>query len=135
MMTDVLTAMLMLIGAQFLLLAAVGIVRMPDPFTRMQPATKAATLGIACMLLATAVYFGRIGIVSRAVVAIIFFLLTTPVTAHLVGRSSYFIGVPLWEGTVIDELRGKYDPLTHTCRSSAAAVKITSRQPGSRHNT
>jgi multicomponent Na+:H+ antiporter subunit G len=116
-MNEVISSALMLIGASFLLLAAVGIVRMPDLFTRMQPATKASTLGIACMLLGVAVYFGRIGTTSRAVAAIAFFFLTAPVTAHLVGRAAYFVGVPLWNGTVIDELRDKYDPRTHRCES------------------
>ncbi len=121
-MSEILCAILLLIGATFLLLAAVGEVRMPDLFTRMQPATKAATLGIACMLLADAVYFGRIAVTTRALATIAFFFLTAPVTAHLVGRASYFVGVPLWKGTVIDELRGKYDPITHTCQSSMSAV-------------
>jgi multicomponent Na+:H+ antiporter subunit G len=114
--------MLMLIGASFLLLAAVGILRMPDLFTRMQPATKAATLGVACMLLAVAVYFGRMGITTRALAGITFFFLTAPVTAHLIGRAAYFVGVPRWEGTVIDELHDKYDPLTHTCLSATDDV-------------
>ena len=121
-MSELICAVLLLIGATFLLLAAVGEVRMPDVFTRMQPATKAATLGIACMLLAVAVYFGRIGVTTRALATIAFFFLTAPVTAHLIGRASYFVGVPLWEGTVIDELRGKYDPITHQCHSSLANV-------------
>jgi multicomponent Na+:H+ antiporter subunit G len=95
---------------------------MPDLFTRMQPATKAATLGVTCMLLAVAVYFGRIGITTRAFAGITFFFLTAPVTAHLIGRAAYFVGVPRWEGTVVDELYDKYDPLTHTCRSTAEDV-------------
>ena len=74
------------------------------------------------MLLAVAVYFGRLDVTTRAIVAIGFFFLTAPVTAHLVGRASYFIGVPLWKGTVMDELRGKYDPVTHRCHSSLAGV-------------
>jgi multicomponent Na+:H+ antiporter subunit G len=116
-MSEIVSSVLMLVGASFLLLAAVGIVRMPDLFTRMQPATKAATLGITCMLLAVAVYFGRIGVTTRALAAIAFFFLTAPVTAHLVGRASYFVGVPLWNGTILDELRGHYNPLTHTLDS------------------
>jgi multicomponent Na+:H+ antiporter subunit G len=116
-MNEIISGALMLIGASFLLMAAIGILRMPDLFTRMQPATKAATLGIACMLLGVAVYFGRVGTTSRAVAAIAFFFLTAPVTAHLVGRASYFVGVPLWKGTVLDELRDKYDPRTHRCES------------------
>jgi multicomponent Na+:H+ antiporter subunit G len=120
--SEVLCAILLLIGAAFLLLAAAGEVRMPDLFTRMQPATKGATLGITCMLLADAVYFSRIGVTSRALATIAFFFLTAPVTAHLVSRAAYFVGVPLWKGTIIDELRGKYDPVTHTCQSSISAV-------------
>ena len=130
-MSELLSAALMLIGASFLLLAAVGVVRMPDLFTRMQPATKAATLGVTCMLLAAAVYFGRIGVTTRALAGIAFFFLTAPVTAHLLGRASYFVGMPLWEGTVIDELRDKYDPLTHTCGSTPDAVVDVRGGPGS----
>jgi multicomponent Na+:H+ antiporter subunit G len=119
---EIITATLLVIGASFLLLAAVGLVRMPDLFTRMQPATKAATLGVASMLLAVAVHFATIGVTTRALAAIAFFLLTAPVTAHLIGRAAYFIGEPLWKGTVIDELRGKYDPITHQCHSSLVDV-------------
>ena len=121
-MSEIVTAILLLIGASGLLLAAVGEVRMPDLFTRMQPATKGATLGIACMLLADAVYFSRVGVTTRALATIAFFFLTAPVTAHLIGRAAYFVGVPLWNGTVIDELHGKYDPLTHSCQSSFTGV-------------
>lgn len=106
---------LLLVGALFLLLAAVGMVRMPDLFTRMQAATKASTLGIACVLLAVALHFANIGVTMRALAAMAFFLLTAPVTAHLIGRASYFVGTPLWERTTPDELRGRYNPFTHTC--------------------
>ncbi|MDQ5853961.1 MAG: monovalent cation/H(+) antiporter subunit G [Chloroflexota bacterium] len=119
-MSEIVSAVLLVIGASFLLVAAVGVVRMPDLFTRMQPATKAVTLGITCMLLAVAVYFGRIGVTTRALATVAFFFLTAPVTAHLIGRASYFVGVPLWDGTVIDELRGNYDPLTHACHAARA---------------
>ena len=45
--------------------------------------------------------------------AITFVFLTAPVAAHMIARASYFVGVPLWEGTIIDELRGHYDRRTH----------------------
>jgi multicomponent Na+:H+ antiporter subunit G len=112
-MNELIGDILMVIGAIFLLLAAVGVLRMPDLFTRLQPATKGTTMGIACTLLAVAVHFGDSSVTTRALATIAFFFLTAPVTAHLVGRASYFVGVPLWKGTVIDELRGRYNPLTH----------------------
>jgi multicomponent Na+:H+ antiporter subunit G len=71
---------------------------------------------------AVAVHFHDWGITMRALAASVFFLLTAPVSAHLMGRASYFLGVPLWEGTVIDELRGRYDLRTHRLDSSSAAT-------------
>ena len=121
-MNDLVAAVLLLIGASFLLLAGVGMLRMPDVFSRMQAATKASTLGVACILVAVAVHFNDWGITMRALAASVFFLLTAPVSAHLMGRASYFLGVPLWEGTVIDELRGRYDLRTHRLDSSFATT-------------
>lgn len=112
-MREILCVVLMVIGGLFMLLAALGIVRMPDLFTRMQASTKAATLGVSCTLLASAVYFGELGITTRALATIVFFLITSPIAAHMIGRAAYFIGVPLWEGTIIDQLSGRYDPFTH----------------------
>ena len=121
-MNDLVTTVLLLIGASFLLLAGVGMLRMPDVFSRMQSATKASTLGVMCMMLAVAVHFEDLGITMRALAASVFFLLTAPVTAHLIGRASYFLGVPMWEGTVRDELRGRYDLQTHSLDSSFATT-------------
>lgn len=121
-MSDLVAAVLLLIGASFLLLAGVGMLRMPDVFSRMQAATKASTLGVACILAAVALHFNDLGITMRALATSVFFLLTAPVSAHLMGRASYFLGVPLWEGTVRDELRGHYDLRTHRLESSFATT-------------
>lgn len=104
-----LTMFLLATGASFMLLATVGLLRLPDLFTRMHAATKTATLGVSCTLLAVAVHFGELGITTRAVLIIVFFFLTAPVAAHLIARAAYSVGVPLWERSVIDELRGRYD--------------------------
>ena len=65
-MTDILTAMLWLAGSAFALLAAVGVLRMPDVFTRMQASTKASTLGLACLLLGTALQMADFASLIRA---------------------------------------------------------------------
>ncbi len=116
-MREIISGVLVLIGATFMLLAGVGILRMPDLYTRMSATTKVATLGVGSTLLAVAVYFGELGIVTRALAAVAFVLLTTPVAAHMIGRASYFIGVPLCRETAIDELRGHYDLRTHELES------------------
>jgi multicomponent Na+:H+ antiporter subunit G len=112
------SAVLIAVGAFFMFVAAIGIVRMPDLFLRMSATSKAATLGAASILLATAVYFNDLGIASRALATIFFLLLTTPIAAHILGRAAYLTGTPLWDGTVCDELRGRYDPSTRTLASS-----------------
>ncbi len=100
------TAILILAGALFTLVAAVGVLRLPDILIRMHASTKAGTLGCGLILLALAVESGGdIGVIARAVAAFIFLLLTAPVAAHMIGRAAYRTGVPLWENTKIDELR------------------------------
>lgn len=119
-MNELVADVLMIVGASFVLLAAVGILRMPDLFTRMQTATKAATLGISAILLAVAFFIEDSAAALRALLAILFFFLTAPVAAHMIGRAAYFVGVPLWKKTITDELRGHYDMRTHRLSGDAA---------------
>jgi multicomponent Na+:H+ antiporter subunit G len=128
-MSEWLIAGLMFLGGLLMLLAAVGVARLPDLFMRMQAATKASALGAGLMVLAVAIFFGDVGTVMRAVLVIAFIFLTAPVSAHLIGRAAYFVGVPLWEGTVIDELRDHYDLRTHALTS--AADPVAPREPAS----
>lgn len=107
-MTDYIIIFLASFGAIFVLLAAVGILRMPDLYLRISVTTKAATLGIGLILLCVAAYFGEASITTRVLAIIFFLLLTAPVGAHLIGRASYFVGTPLWKKSVMDDLQGKY---------------------------
>jgi multicomponent Na+:H+ antiporter subunit G len=116
-MTDLLIMILSTLGAVFVLLAGLGLVRMPDLYLRISVTTKAATLGIGLILVAAAMYFSEMGVTSRVVAIILFILLTAPVGAHLIGRASYFIGVPMWNRSVMDDLEGKYDKNTHILRN------------------
>lgn len=116
-MTDIFVMILSGIGALFILLAAIGFVRMPDFFLRVSVTTKAATLGIGLILGAAALYFSEVSVVSRVFAIILFLLLTAPVAAHMIGRTAYFIGTKLWEETVIDELKGQYKKDTHQLMS------------------
>lgn len=97
------------IGALFTLLAAVGVLRLPDLFTRMQASTKSATLGVACMMVAALVYFGDLAVGARAALIVGALFLTAPVAAHAIGRAAYLRGVELWEGTIFDELREHHE--------------------------
>jgi len=106
-MTEFLVAALLLIGSLFMLLGAVGILRMPDVYMRIGTATKASTLGLVCILLAVAVHFGELKMGTRAIATMVFIFLTAPVAAHMIGRAAYAIGVPLWDRTIVDEMHGQ----------------------------
>jgi multicomponent Na+:H+ antiporter subunit G len=104
-------ALFVLMGASFMLLAAVGVLRLPDVWMRMHASTKSATFGIGCMAIALAVsHLHELGVVMRSIIIIGFVFQTAPVAAHIIGRAAYLMGVTPWRGTKRDELRGRYDP-------------------------
>jgi multicomponent Na+:H+ antiporter subunit G len=100
---EVVSGALLLLGATFALLSAIGVVRMPDVFTRMQASTKASTLGLLCTLLGLVVRYPELGIIVRAVSIAAFMMLTTSVAAHVIARAAAIARAPLWAGTSIDE--------------------------------
>lgn len=113
-MNEIIIASVVSLGTLFILLAGVGLIRMPDLYLRISVTTKAVTLGVGLLLIGTALYFKEISITTRAIAIIFFLFLTAPIGAHLIGRVSYLIGLPLWKNSVIDELEGKYNQKTHS---------------------
>jgi multicomponent Na+:H+ antiporter subunit G len=128
-MIEFVKGFLILTGAIFMLLAAMGILRLPDLLTRMHATTKAAALGVILIMLAVAVHFGEVAVVARAFAIIVFVLMTAPVAAHVIGRAGYFVGSKLWSGTVKDELRPNYDPFTHELKSGLETDANAVHQP------
>ena len=87
-----LAALFLLAGALFSFLAAVGILRLPDLYTRMHAASKAGTVGAGFIFLAVAIVSGDFSVLLRALIGIVFVALTAPVAAHLLARSAYQAG-------------------------------------------
>ena len=112
-MNEIIVSTLLILGSLFILSGAVGILRMPDLLMRLSATTKVATLGIALVLGAAAIYFGTIEVTSKIIATIVFVFLTAPISAHMIGRAAYFNRCPLWKNTVVDELKGHYDFETH----------------------
>lgn len=113
-MAESISHIMLLLGAIFMLLASIGLVRMPDVLMRLHSSTKSATLGVGLIMVGVALVFNDLAIAVRAFAIVIFLFSTAPVAAHMIGRAAYLSGVPLWEGTLSDEMRGRYDPDTHT---------------------
>ena len=102
-MTEWLSGGFLILGATLAVLASIGVLRMPDVFTRMQASTKASTLGLGCLLVGLAIRNPDLAFVVRAASIAAFMLLTTAVAAHVIARAAALRGAPLWEGTVVDE--------------------------------
>lgn len=104
-MADAAVAALLVVGAVFILLAAVGLTRMPDLFLRLSCSSKASTLGILATLLAAGLHFADLGVAARATAGAVFLLITMPVAGQTIARAAYLLGVPLWPGTIADAMR------------------------------
>lgn len=118
-MIDFIIGLLATIAALFILLSAIGIVRMPDTFLRISATTKASTFGVGLSMLCAALYFQDMAITFKIIAIVSFLLLTAPVGAHLLSRTCYIIGIPLWDQYHTDDLKGKYVEKTHDLKSSS----------------
>ena len=85
-MTELIGSILVLLGAIFLFSAGLGMLRMPDAFTRIQAGTKASTLGN--MLLLTGLAFYHPGWSLKLMIVIYFVLLTNPISSHALARAA-----------------------------------------------
>ena len=108
-MKDVITIVLLLGGAAFFLVAALGLARFPDFYTRMHAAAKGSAFGAVLMLLGVAVHFSAVWTAMEILVIIVFLFITTPVAAHMIARAAYRRKVPMYRGTEIDELARTLD--------------------------
>lgn len=106
-MREIIVAVLLVIGAFFALVAALGLIRMPDLYMRLSTTTKASTLGVSSLLLAAAAYFDSGKITAQVIAIIVFIILTAPVAAHMIGRAAYFNKVPLWKESLYDDLKSE----------------------------
>jgi multicomponent Na+:H+ antiporter subunit G len=128
-MINILIAFCTGVGAIAILLASIGILRMPDLYLRLSVTTKAATLGIGMILIGGAFHFQDVGVTSRALAIIFFITLTAPVSAQLIGRIAYLIKAEMWEHTITDELDGMYDSESHALESDVTSDESEAPKP------
>lgn len=94
MIADIVVAALIVIGSGFALVGSIGLVRLGDVYSRLHGPTKATTLGLGAMLLASVVYFSRDGGLSlHEALVTLFLFLTAPVSAHMIARAALHLGV------------------------------------------
>ncbi|AXV14746.1 Na+/H+ antiporter subunit G [Neorhizobium sp. SOG26] len=104
-LVSIVTACLILAGAGFALVAAIGLNRFPEVFTRMHAASKAGTVGSGLLLLAVGLHAGDLSTFARAIAGFLFFVLTAPVSAHLLAMAAYKVGYRLGDDSICDEMK------------------------------
>jgi multicomponent Na+:H+ antiporter subunit G len=102
-MMEFIGSLLVLLGAVFHFSAGLGMLRMPDVYTRMQAGTKATTLGNALVLAGLAVHHPSWGL--KLLIIVYFVMMTNPVSSHALARAAHRIRIPMAGDTGIDALR------------------------------
>lgn len=93
-MSEIAIGLLAMAGSSLIMLAGIGVVRFPDLYARMHAATKATTMGIALIAIASSLALD--GVAGKIALAVALILVTSPSSAHLMGRAAYRVeGVDL----------------------------------------
>jgi multicomponent Na+:H+ antiporter subunit G len=102
---DIVASILIGLGVAFSLSGVVGILRMPDLYTRIQCSSKTITMGALPVLVGVVVVEGPVSNYgSRALLVAFLLLVVNPLASHSLARAAYKAGIPMWDGAVVDEV-------------------------------
>lgn len=127
---DLLAAVSLLLGAFLSLAAGVGLVRFPDPLSRLHAATKPQILGLIFIVAAIALMSRSWSTLLALAPILVFQMLTAPISAHMVGRAGYRTGNFNAEILHVDELDEVIERATRD--SAEASAPSPDRAPGER---
>jgi len=102
-MNEIIGYIFIIIGLVFDFFGCLGLVRFPDVFNRLHSSIKCVTLGTSSILFGLFLYKGFTPAGIKAILCIVFLILTAPVSAHVLARSAHKSGVKLWNGSVCDK--------------------------------
>jgi multicomponent K+:H+ antiporter subunit G len=90
---EIFIASLVFIGAFFTLVGSIGLVKLPDFFTRLHGPTKATTLGVGALLIASSLYFSSQaeGLSLHEILITLFLFISAPISAHIMAKSALHI--------------------------------------------
>lgn len=91
------------IGILFNFFGCLGLLRFPDVYNRLQAGTKCVTFGTIFLLIGVLVYTGVTSLGIKAILCLIFILITSPTAAHAISRGAHHSRVKLWKRSVIDK--------------------------------
>ena len=99
MILEIIGSVFLLAGSLFMLIASLGVFRLPDVFMRMHASTKAVSMGMMLLLVGVSVLIPDISVIGKSLAIIIFFYLTLPVSTNLLGKSALDMNLKRWEKT------------------------------------
>ncbi|RDV14886.1 monovalent cation/H(+) antiporter subunit G [Pontibacter diazotrophicus] len=102
---DIISCVFILSGVFFILVATIGLLRLPDFYIRMSAITKGSTLGLGLILFGLGIYFNQPSMLLKVLAVITFTLITAPVAAHVIGRTAVQNKIPFWEYTNLKEFK------------------------------
>ncbi len=108
-MSETIGIIVIVIGLTFNLFGCIGLVRMPNVYTRLQAATKCVTLGTCSILLGVLLITGFTPAGIKAVICIAFIAITSPTAAHALARASHKFGVPVDKDATVDKYGEEVD--------------------------
>lgn len=111
-MNEIISLFFIVVGIAFDLFGCIGLIRLPDIYNRMQASTKCVTLGTCSILFGVFIKFGFTAAGVKALLCILFLLLTSPVAAHALARGAHRSGIKMWEGSVCDKYAEDKDALS-----------------------
>lgn len=101
---------IIVVGVAFDLLGCIGLVRFPDVYNRLQAGTKCVTLGVCLILFGTALLASNYPTRLKAILCVVFILITSPTGAHALARAARVSGIKLWQGSVVDHFERESGP-------------------------
>ncbi|MDY6795287.1 MAG: monovalent cation/H(+) antiporter subunit G [Actinomycetota bacterium] len=93
---DIVAGVFICIGTVFFIIGTTGLLRMPDLYSRLHPATKCDTLGACSVMLGMAVYSGFTFNTLKLLLIIFFLLFSSATVGHSIGRSALKRGIRPW---------------------------------------
>ena len=106
-MLDKIGLIIISVGVMFDLFGCIGIVRLPDVYNRIQAGAKCVTLGVCLILIGASLMADSSPLQLKALLCVVFILITSPTAAHALAWAARGSGIPLWEKSVVDQFENE----------------------------